>query len=454
MFTDGGVLRYSYKRFGVLAGIFGILVISLIFSESAHAFPGLNGRIGYVGGFPSGPIESVLPDGSSPKTISDAASVSFRFSPDGTQLAYGTATPTIKMRNYDGTGDSTLYSTGGGLINPTWSPFGDKVLFTRSNGTYILSTINPDGTGHADVTSAYSIEPDWSPDGSKVVFLGWNGNTEIYTMDADGTDLVRLTNTAGYEWQPRWSPDGSKILYRNTSGATFQIYTMDADGTDVAQLTNSSDHNYSPAWSPDGTKIAFTRLTDSAYDIYTMNANGSNQTAILTDEDYVESIDWQPITEAIDAADGSLVINVNNGGVGSIDITDAFYDPYDGPDPASVEVTVDPIYGTATVNNTTGVVTYTQSDFASSGGFLTNLANMFFTPVSAAPAQETFRINVCSSSSSELCSFGIITVNLASASSASSTSLADTGENIAFIGTITVALLSIGLYGIRRLGKK
>lgn len=463
--NDGGVLKQSYIRPGILFAVFSAFAIPSILVGTASAFPGINGRIGYVGSFPSGPIESVLPDGSSPKTISNSAAVSFRWSPDGTKLAYGTATPTINVRNYDGTGNAVLRSGDDGLSNPTWSPIGDKILFTRTDGTYLLTTMNPDGTGADDITSAYSIEADWSPDGSKVVFLGWNGNTEIYTANADGTGLTRLTNTSTYEWQPRWSPDGTKILYRNTSSATYQIYTMDPDGTDATQLTSSSDHNYSPAWSPDGAKIAFTRLTDDHYDIYTMDTDGTDQTAILTGEDYVESIDWQSLTEEPSSETPNPEVISTDGEAVSVDIPALYSDVYDGVDPASVGVTGASGGGEYSVDSESGVITFTPDTSVSTHGtsILSRFSSFFFPSVNAANSQETIDYQVCSQSSALLCSSGTITINLTSSSSStagadnnvdSNAALADTGQNTSVIVALSVLLICGGLFVARKIYKK
>jgi Tol biopolymer transport system component len=58
----------------------------------------------------------------------------------------------------------------------------------------------------ADPAAQGCFGPSWSPDGQKIVFTrGTNGDvdTNIYSVDADGTDLTQVTHTGGSE-SPNW----------------------------------------------------------------------------------------------------------------------------------------------------------------------------------------------------------------------------------------------------------
>jgi WD40 repeat protein len=118
-----------------------------------------------------------------------------------------------------------------------------------------IYVMNADGSGQTKLTNntQSDTDPSWSPDGDKIAFSrsGDNGEDEIYVMNADGSGQTRLTNN-GYS--PSWSPDGDKIAFVssrdvNSDFAGPEIYTMNAnDGSDVTRLTNNEHNDLSPDW--------------------------------------------------------------------------------------------------------------------------------------------------------------------------------------------------------------
>ena len=130
--------------------------------------------------------------------------------------------------------------------------------------------------------------PSWSPDGERIVFTsGKNrkilgGNWQIYIMDADGLNQQRLTENRRNDWYPSWSPDGERIAFssdRRVDFENFDIYIMDADGLNQQKLTNNRGWDWHPSWSLDGKRIAFSSNREGLgnYEIYVMDADGLNQ---------------------------------------------------------------------------------------------------------------------------------------------------------------------------------
>lgn len=100
------------------------------------------------------------------------------YSPDGTKIAfssnfYACKTGTTDCRieifvmNANGGSITQLTNKSGNNADPTWSPQGDKLVFSRSKGATFnnqqVYTMNPDGTGITRVTQTNdeSFGPDW-----------------------------------------------------------------------------------------------------------------------------------------------------------------------------------------------------------------------------------------------------------------------------------------------------
>jgi Tol biopolymer transport system component len=209
------------------------------------------------------------------------------FSPDGTQIAYGSGRYLYTM-NSDGTGKTLIYTSPYSIADvsqieaPAWSPDGSKLVFRDGQyNLFDLYLISTDGSGLQNLTGDHMHNQfaSWSPDGSQIVYTrrdvaGSSYSTKIWRMDADGSNKVQLTfggsssNYSVYDY-PDWSPDGTKILYVNNY---FDLYLMNPDGSNQAVIMVTPQIEYSPSWSPDGSQIVF----DTSTGIWRMDANGTN----------------------------------------------------------------------------------------------------------------------------------------------------------------------------------
>lgn len=178
---------------------------------------------------------------------------------------------------------------------PTWSPNGKQVAFTRQNdffGDPDLAIVNADGSGLHDVLSRAEADQDpaWSPNGKEIAFASSfgdpNGNLDIHVIRADGTKERNLTGTPDRgEERPAWSPSGRQIAYaviggpaEGSSRPNADIYVRDvAEGTE-RQLTSGPERESNPAWSRDGRRIYYVKFVDGVRDIFVMNADGSGET--------------------------------------------------------------------------------------------------------------------------------------------------------------------------------
>jgi TolB protein len=249
------------------------------------AFSGWNGSANM--------IYTMNPDGSGRTTVTEGMDPSF--SPDGKRIAfwrYAGGAGGIYIANADGS-NITLVSSEG--HQPTWSPDGKRLAY----GCGGICLINVDGTGQTRLTPAAptsqdrggvcvrDTDPTWSPNGSTIAFTRWPDAhipssmclslgvavsfpfdfwTEVWLVDADGSNLRPLRdadgNIATYAGWPSWSPDGKRLAFYHANASEERIDVVSAEGSGIVTVAQRNPVQWetvlgSPEWSPDGSRIIF-----------------------------------------------------------------------------------------------------------------------------------------------------------------------------------------------------
>src|SRR5689334_1820018 len=241
-------------------------------------------------------------DGSNRTELVSAASVvDYRWSPDGTRIAFSLGhtvgsqlVSDLWVMQADGSRKMKLDSD---AEAPTWSPDGSQIAYVRDVGSPQVRIVGSSGGGEHRLTpdSLRTIQPAWSPDGSLIAFVSVGPN-QLWVIRPDGSGLLNLTQGVAQEDGPVWSPDGSRIAFN--SGPTDQpleseVVVINPDGTGRTTLTHHPGFDLSPDWSPDGQRIVFVRTDNGDNEIYVMNSDGSNPVDVSRRPNSFESApDW------------------------------------------------------------------------------------------------------------------------------------------------------------------
>jgi Tol biopolymer transport system component len=143
----------------------------------------------------------------------------------------------------------SLLKTNGEILDPSWSPDGDKIIFAeRQRATYSIRTLLVDATPIMETlyTDLYPIgEPRYSPDSFFILFSEQTvlpsedypyGQSRIRFMNADGSNVQTIIDDGAANLRPCWSTPNQVAYqywqYDATPSSEFRIALIDVSGND------------------------------------------------------------------------------------------------------------------------------------------------------------------------------------------------------------------------------
>lgn len=252
-------------------------------------------------------------------------------SPDGSQLAYSTATTgTPQLWVVDSSGGAPRQITFGEAVTfHDWSPASDWIAYgvdrggNEREGFYLIS---PDGRSERELlppSESFRQWGGWSPDGKRIAFAATaagSADFDVYTLEVDGgkPPLRVLAGKAG-TYVTGWRPDGNGLLLSRVRGEdSNDVLYLDLKSGAVETLFAPQDPSQygNFAWKPDGSGF------------YMVSDQGRNFAGVAFYSMAAKKLDWIVSTErdvdSLDlSADGRYLIwSENDGGFSRIQMRD------------------------------------------------------------------------------------------------------------------------------------
>jgi len=176
------------------------------------------------------------------------------WSPDSTRIAVrqNVTDPSVP----DGSNVVVIRADGSGVKvlgpggNPVWSPDGEQLAMTVSDGgSSHIWVQSADGGNRRQVTdvAVASARSAWSPDGQSLVF----SSLGLFLVDLASGSIAPVAELG---WAPTWSPGGT-IAFVTPGSASPGVFAVESDGTGLKRVSGDPGPFAVPTWSPDGRRL-------------------------------------------------------------------------------------------------------------------------------------------------------------------------------------------------------
>lgn len=196
--------------------------------------------------------------------------------------------PGVKSAFGLGDGGRQRLTDGLRAFEPSVSPDGRRVVYTRNNGsTRSIHIADLTSTGIENerplVTTAtfeQAFTPRWSPDGTHVAYSVWKtgGNRDIRYVDVDNNTFEDLTDDRAMDGDPSFSADGRYLYFHSDRTGISNIYAYELKTGALKLVTNVVTGAYMPEPSPDGKTLAYVGYSIDGFDMFAMPIDESKWT--------------------------------------------------------------------------------------------------------------------------------------------------------------------------------
>src|SRR4029077_8194014 len=221
-------------------------------------------------------------------TESDSRSVSPRWAPDGTQLAFtrdadGTERMSIWIVDRDGEHERKLTADDDAMHRDiAWSPDGRSIACVANIGgkRFSIQLFDSASGARRELTDgAYEdARPRFSPDGAWLLFETWRSRSrveaDLYLIPVGGGQAVKLDTRGGKSGDSqfaRWSPDGRTLAFTSSARGRREIALVDLDGTTATglrYLTENPFDEQEPVWRPDARGVLYLQDKDATRSVH------------------------------------------------------------------------------------------------------------------------------------------------------------------------------------------
>jgi TolB protein len=180
------------------------------------------------------------------------------FGPDGNQAVYQKCGFQCDLFIIDlTTGDQRrLTDTRADEVAPDWG-VDDVIVFERwpRRGDPNIFTMGPRGGNRTRLTdnqNGQDVSASWSPDGNRIVFSRCVSNCDLFTMKPNGSGKNRVTKTRADEFGAKYSPNGRSFVFSRSRGeGRSDLFRMRTNGRGVRRLTDTPNRfEVDPDWQP------------------------------------------------------------------------------------------------------------------------------------------------------------------------------------------------------------
>jgi Tol biopolymer transport system component len=156
----------------------------------------------------------------------------FQWSPDGSQIAYGTASRELIVIGAAGGPPRVVWTSpvAGAMVTPLdWSPDGGRILVSVRNQPQwsielVILSLSGGGAAPRTLRSGRAAELDggqFSPDGAYVAGIQ-RGNVHVWSVD--GRQEIRVTTDSAAA--PFWSPDGRFLVFESDRSGDKDVWAV------------------------------------------------------------------------------------------------------------------------------------------------------------------------------------------------------------------------------------